>query len=179
MSAHRDAHWFTLHMNARDDEGTPLRVNLEAVRRAAASLPMPERSWLFYSVSHPRWVLRTVGIVSVVVVIGMIGIAVSPRASVAQYAAVVMALPFPLLVVWGCVESSLRLRRARARYLPVCRAARVCGGCHYSLSGAPPDARGLTRCPECGLFWRLAPPPLTPPASHGVAGSPLSTEPPP
>ncbi|MBY0308012.1 MAG: hypothetical protein K2Q09_04645 [Phycisphaerales bacterium] len=158
----RGSHWLRLNLRTTDDEGTPLRVDLNAARRLAASLAMPEKSWIFHAVSLPPWVLNTVGLFSVLVVLGFVASPWigGPRSAppLVRWLAALALLPFPLLVVWGCIEPIVRIRRARTRCIPAFKAASLCAGCHYSLRHIPADGQGLTRCPECGLAWRLKAP---------------------
>ncbi|HZW06531.1 MAG TPA: hypothetical protein VFF65_05360 [Phycisphaerales bacterium] len=184
--ARRGAHWIRLHANLVDDEGSPLRLDLDAARRLSETLPMPQRSWLYYSVTQRRWVARFVAVTAVVSLAGFaaiivtgVGMRPSSLPPLVQWVIAISVLPFPLLVLWGCVEPLFRIRRARRLCLPAFRAARLCAGCHYPLSCVPADAGGLTRCPECGLAWRIPVEPVTPPASPAAASSPSPTAPPP
>lgn len=49
-----------------------------------------------------------------------------------------------------------------------------CASCGFDLVGVPPDDEGLSRCPECGSRWRIAPkPPSSQRESPVLADGPL------
>jgi hypothetical protein len=152
--------WYNIHIRTRDDAGTPCRVDLEDLSRHSRSLPSPGGPLIFASVNHPLWARRSFGLLGVTAVASFFGLTVVQATHAGPHwlqmiIVLAFAVSFLGCVVIGSVEWAFRVHRAKRRCIPACQ-ARICPCCRYSLAGVRPSDDALTRCPECGLAWRVS-----------------------